>query len=201
MDSCQWCKKNKPILNENFYLCDDCLSVVTPTIFDEFIALDIETTGLRPTYDKIIEIGAVRVSNGAIVEKFRTFVDPGIHIPYYITNINGITDKMVKGAPAIEDALPKYLEFASDLPVIAHNAQFDMSFIRHNSGLLGVTLSNKVIDTLLFCRKMLRDIENHKLDTVSNHFGIRLENHHRAIDDCIAAAHIYLKCVENLKIS
>ncbi len=167
-------------------------------IYDEFIAVDLETTGLSSTKNRIIEIGAVKVKKGVIVEEFRSFVNPEISIPYQITRITGITDSMVMDAPIIDNVLPSFLNFAGSIPLVAHNASFDLGFIRHNANLLGISVINPVICTLKLSRQIFANLDNYKLDTVSRYAGVKLKNHHRAIDDSRAAAHIYLKCMDVL---
>ena len=165
-------------------------------IYNEFVSLDIETTGLVAARDKIIEIGSVRFKDGRVVDEFRSFVNPKTLIPSKITQITGITDSMVKDAPSIEHVLPQFIKFAGSSPIVAHNASFDMGFIRHNASLLGLNINNTVVCTLQLCRKTFLGLSNHKLDTVARHLNISLKNHHRAIDDSLAAALIYLKCIE-----
>ena len=168
-------------------------------VYSEFVALDIETTGLSAVNNKITEIGAVKVKDGTIVGEFKTLVNPGVPIPYHITKITGITDDMVKGAPSIASVLPKFLIFAGNIPIVAHNASFDMGFMKHNAQVIGLSFDNTVVCTLKLCRQIFKGLENHKLDTITRHLGVRLDQHHRAMADCMAAAQIYLKCLETLK--
>jgi DNA polymerase III epsilon subunit family exonuclease len=167
-------------------------------ISDGVIAFDIETTGLDAAKDRITEIGAVRLVNGQVAERFNTFVNPGIPIPENIVKLTGITDDMVADAPSIETALADFFEFIGKLPVIAHNAGFDTGFIRFNAGQYGRRFDNTVVDTLQMSRVMLKGLGRYKLNIVAEHLGVKLENHHRASDDAEAAGMIFMKCLERL---
>ncbi len=161
-----------------------------------FIVFDIETTGLYTAKDRITEIGAVKVEGGKITDRFNTFVNPGIPIPEFITKLTGINDAMVADAPEIGQALDDFLRFTGDLPVVAHNASFDTGFIRHFARQCGREFNNVIIDTLQFSRNLFPELKKHKLDVVAKHLGIKLENHHRAVDDAKATAEIFIKCIE-----
>ena len=163
------------------------------------VVFDIETTGFSPLKNKIIEIGAVKVENGKIVDRFSTFVNPEVPIPFEIEKLTSISDNMVLGAPKIEEVLPKFLEFCSDAVMVAHNASFDMSFIRHNAMLQGKSFEPTVLDTVSMARFLLPNLNRFKLDTVAKELRISLENHHRAVDDAGATAEIFVKFVEMLK--
>lgn len=165
----------------------------------EFIVFDIETTGLYAVKDKITEIGAVRVKNGEIGDTFNTFVNPGIPIPEHITRLTGINDSMVAGAPSTEQALNSFLEFAGDSPVVAHNASFDTGFIKHGLRTLGRKFENIIIDTLELSRKLFPELDRHRLDVVARHLGIKLAKHHRAVNDAMATAGIFVKCLALLR--
>ncbi len=161
-----------------------------------FVVFDIETTGLYQAKDRITEIGAVKVENGKITERFNTFVNPGIPIPEMITKLTSITDAMVADAPDIGMALDSFLEFTGGLPVVAHNASFDTGFIRHNAKLNEKIFNNAILDTLQLSRHLFPELNRHKLDIVAKHLGVKLENHHRAVDDAQATAEIFVKCLE-----
>jgi len=163
---------------------------------DGFVVFDIETTGLYAAKDRITEIGAVKVENGRIADRFSTFVNPGIPIPEFITRLTGINDAMVADAPDTERALENFLQFVGDLPVVAHNASFDTGFIRHYARQYGKQFDNMIIDTLQFSRRLFPELNKHKLDVVAKHLGIKLENHHRAVDDAQATAEIFLVCLK-----
>lgn len=198
-------KKNgiKIIYGLECYLLDDSVPIVYEpdghTLDDEFVVFDIETTGLNPHKDKITEIGAVKIKEGKIISKFSAFVNPGIPIPSFIVKLTGITDQMVCDAPPIEQALNEFMEFIEGTVLVAHNANFDVSFIKNNAKLMGEKIRNPYIDTLELCRKMFPELGKYKLNLVAKHLGIELENHHRAVDDSMATAKIFLYCLEVLK--
>lgn len=156
-----------------------------------FIAIDLETTGFTPLKGcKIIEIAAVKVEDGVIVERKSQLIDPEIEIPQHITAITGISDDMVKGKPTVEEVLPKFHEFIGDSVIVAHNARFDWNtFLVHCFGELGITPRNKVVCTLELSKRHIRS-SSHKLGELCNHLGIRLENAHRALGDAEATAHL-----------
>ncbi len=158
----------------------------------DFIAFDLETTGFAPPC-KIIEIGAVKVLNGNIVEQVQTFVNPCSAIPKHITDITGINQMMVDKAPKIEDALPMFIHFIEFFPIAAHNASFDMKFIRSEANKLGYSVRNQVIDTLTLARRHFPRLDNHKLNTVARHIGVINQNEHRGLYDAMVVAEILLK--------
>ena len=161
-----------------------------------YVVVDIETTGFSPTSDKIIEIGAIKIENGAITEEFHQLINPGIAIPARITDINGIASEMVADKPMIEEVLPLFMKFCADCTIVAHNAKFDMGFVRHNAEKQGLDCNFDVLDTLEITRLLFPDLENHKLDTFATHLDVELVEHHRAMGDAKATAHIFLKCGE-----
>lgn len=163
-----------------------------------FVVFDIETTGLYAEKDKITEIGAVKLFNGKVCDTFSTFVNPGIPIPEFITRLTGINDAMVVDAPGIDEALDSFLAYVGDLPVVAHNASFDTGFIKFNARAAGKKFDNIIIDTLQMSRNMFPKLGKYKLDVVAKHLGVKLENHHRAVNDSMATAGIFLKCLEIL---
>nr|WP_291234106.1 PolC-type DNA polymerase III [Frisingicoccus sp.] len=193
----------KPIYGVEGYLVDD----LKPIVFDSenqdldsrFVVFDIETTGFSAVNDRIIEIGAVKVDGGQIVDRYSTFVNPERPIPFEIEKLTGIHDGMVESADVIEDILPKFMEFCQDCIMVAHNAEFDMSFIRENCRRQGLERKFTVVDTLAMARSMLPDLKNYKLDTVVEAVGGNLENHHRAVEDAESTADIFVKFVARLK--
>lgn len=164
-----------------------------------FVVFDIETTGLYAEKDKITEIGAVKLFNGEVCDSFSTFVNPEIPIPEFITKLTGINDTMVADAPPIGKALDSFLSFVGDLPVVAHNASFDTGFIKYQARAAGRKFDNTIIDTLQMSRNLFPELGKYKLDIVAKHLGVKLENHHRAVDDSRATAEIFVKCLEQLK--
>ncbi|HCT64364.1 MAG TPA: PolC-type DNA polymerase III [Lachnospiraceae bacterium] len=193
----------KIIYGVECYLVDDKAPIVANTsdesLDDTFVVFDIETTGLHAERDKITEIGAVKVSKGEIIDSFNTFVNPGIPIPHKITELTGITDQMVEDAQSIEEILPKFLEFVGDATFVAHNASFDMGFIRYNARNQEINILNPVVDTLELSRLLLTNLKKHKLNIVCEHLGVTLENHHRAVDDAKATAYVFIKFIDILK--
>ncbi|HYE83882.1 MAG TPA: PolC-type DNA polymerase III [Clostridia bacterium] len=166
---------------------------------DEFIVFDIETTGLSAVKDRITEIGAVKIKQGKLIDRFSELINPEIQIPDNITKLTGITDAMVKNKETIKEVLPRFLEFIGDSPLIAHNASFDCGFIKAKAGELGFEIGNMIIDTLQLSRTLLPQLKRHKLNLVCEYLGISLENHHRAADDAEATAGMMLKFIEIMK--
>lgn len=161
-----------------------------------FVAFDVETTGFSATANRIIEIGAVKVENGKIIAEFSQLINPGTPISQRIAEITGIAMDMLAGMPAIDETLPRFLEFCKGYTLVAHNAKFDMSFLSANVKRLGLPNNCTAIDTLGICRKLFPKLENHRLGTVANYLDVELRNHHRATDDAKAVAHIFLQCAE-----
>jgi len=182
------------------YLAGDTADVVHHSISydlnEEFVVFDLETTGLSPVNDRITEIGAVVMKRGEISSTYNKLVNPEMKIPTRIVELTGITDDMVKDQDTIDRILPEFLEFVGDRPIVAHNADFDWSFIRTNCGRLNIKYTPAVVDTLQLSRIMLKELKRHKLDTLCRHFKINLENHHRASDDATAAALVFRKLLE-----
>ncbi len=169
------------------------------TLDDEFVVFDLETTGLNPSKDKITEIGAVKIKEGKVFSKFSAFINPGISIPSFIVKLTGITDEMVMDAPPIEQVLNDFMEFIQGAVLVAHNANFDVGFIKYNAKLMGDKIRNPYIDTLELCRKMFPELGKYKLNMVAKHLGIQFENHHRAVDDSMVTAKIFLYCMDVLR--
>lgn len=160
---------------------------------DEFCVFDIETTGLSVLTCKITEIGAVRVKGGKVIARFNTFVDPEMHIPENITELTGITDEMVAGAPSQLSAVQSFLEFAGDRLLIAHNAGFDISFIRKVCEDNKIVFPNPYLDTVALSRYLSPELKKHKLDSLAEYYGLGDFNHHRACDDAEMLAMIFFK--------
>ena len=160
---------------------------------DEIVCFDIETTGLKVTQEAITEIGAVRLRNGEIVETFQTFVDPERRLTPEIIGLTGITDEMLRGAPKLKDALTAFLAFAGDAPLAAHNAEFDISFIRAGCRKCGIPFEPTYIDTLILAQNLLPGLGKYKLDIVAEHLQLPQFNHHRASDDAVPVAQMLTK--------
>lgn len=192
----------KIIYGVEAYFVNDFVGAVKgnqDTPFDEeFIVFDVETTGLKPGTDRLTEIGAVKVVNGEVVEEFDTFVNPEMSIPPKITELTGITNEMVKDAPSEKEALNRFLDFCGDRILIAHNADFDMSFINAATNRCEIQYNPTYIDTVPMARALLPDIKNHKLDTVANALKLPEFNHHRACDDARILGHIFIRFMDML---
>ncbi|MBD9088288.1 MAG: PolC-type DNA polymerase III [Lachnospira sp.] len=193
----------KIIYGVEAYLVDDTRQIVINSMGqnfnDTFVVFDLETTGFSAEVDRIIEIGAVKIKNGEIVDNFSKFVNPKIPIPFRIEKLTGINDSMVMEAEPIEKILPEFLEFCGDAVMVAHNAGFDTSFIINNAERLGIKYDPTIMDTVLLAQFVIPNLHNYKLDTLCKHLAISLENHLRAVDDAQATAYIYLKMVKMLE--
>ena len=171
---------------------------------DEMIVFDIETTGLSTSTCKITEIGAVRIRGGEVIESFDTFVDPEVPIPPEIVELTSITDDMVKGAPKTREALKMFFAFIGDKQsrgkklLIAHNANFDIGFIRYFADQCGLSFENPYLDTVALSRFVNPDLNRHKLDVLAKHYKLGDFHHHRASDDCEMLAMIYFQMVGQL---
>ena len=189
----------KVIYGVEAYLVDDLHQIATnekgQDFKADFVVFDIETTGFSPTKNRIIEIGAVKVSEGKIVDRFSTFVDPLTPIPFEIEKLTGITDDMVMGAEQIDVVLPRFLEFCEGCILVAHNARFDMSFIMENCDRQGISHDFTYVDSVGIARIFLPGQKKHTLDAVAKALGVSLENHHRAVDDAEATAEIFVKLI------
>ena len=187
----------KVIYGMEAYLVDDLKEIVTgdegQDLNADFVVFDIETTGFSPVNNKIIEIGAVKIQQGEITDRFSVFVNPGVPIPFEIEKLTSINDSMVMDAPPIEVILPQFLDFCQNAVLVAHNANFDMSFIMENAKKQGLSRKFTFVDTLGIARVLLTHQAKHTLDAVAKTLSISLENHHRAVDDAECTAHIFLK--------
>ncbi len=196
-------KDFKVIYGMEGYLADDIKNIVTDSrgqsLDSTFVVFDIETTGFSAVNDRIIEIGAVKVENGMITEKFSEFVNPERPIPFEIEKLTSINDRMVEDAPNISVILPKFMDFCRGSVLVAHNADFDTGFIRHNCEVLGLTYDYTYVDTLGIARSFLEGLKNYKLDTVVEAMGCTLANHHRAVDDAGATADVFVRFLERFK--
>ncbi|MCD7755955.1 MAG: PolC-type DNA polymerase III, partial [Firmicutes bacterium] len=166
---------------------------------DEFVAFDLETTGLSSRTDRIIEIGAVILRAGEEIDRFQTFVDPERPLEKKITELTGITDAMLQGAPKIEEVLPKFLAFAGDRVLVAHNSDFDTGFIRAACERMGLTYSATAADTLILSQNLLPQLNKFKLDVVSNALSLPEFQHHRAADDALTCGQIMVRLMAMLE--
>ena len=193
----------KVIYGVEAYLVDDLKGMVTDSqnqdLDADYVVFDLETTGFSPETNRIIEIGAVKVQNGKIVDKFSTFVNPQVPIPFRIEQLTSINDSMVIDAPVIADILPEFMKFCEGCVMVAHNADFDMSFIKKNCQRLDIDCKPTIVDTVALARVLLPNLNRFKLDTVAKALGVSLENHHRAVDDAGCTAEIFVKFIEMLR--
>ncbi len=176
------------VKNQKSYLMDD-----------EFVIFDIETTGLDKITDVITEIGAVKIKKGQVVDTFSTFCDPLRHIPPKITELTGITDEMVKGAPLEKEAVKSFLDFCGDAPVIAHNAKFDTGFIKEAAQRNNLEFNNTIICTLILAQALLPELKKHKLNLIADYLNIDNPNHHRAVNDAEVTGKIWNEFVRKMK--
>ncbi len=185
------------------YLVDDLGSVVKnyrgQTLDSDFVVFDLETTGLKKEIDKIIEIGAVKVKNGKIVDRFSEFINPHIKLDEKIVSLTHITDDMLAEAEDAEQVMPRFLEFVGDSVMVAHNASFDVGFVRQWTIENNYKINPTVLDTVELAKMLFPQLKNFKLDTVCEQMGVSLENHHRAVDDAGATAEIFVKAIPLLK--
>ena len=179
-----------------------------PDLHAECVVFDIETTGLSVQNCKITEIGAVKIKNGEVLGRFNTFVDPEVPIPADIVELTGITDEMVKGAPKYPEALKAFFDFIGNDPtketqplLIAHNANFDIGFIRHFAKEAGLPFENPYLDTLALSRYINPDLNKHTLDAIANAYNLGDFNHHRACDDAEMLAHIFFRMIDIMEKS
>ncbi len=193
----------KVIYGVEAYLVDDLKDIVVDSrdqsLDETCVVFDLETTGFSPDRNRIIEIGAVKVENGKITDRFFTFVNPQTPIPYHIEELTSIRDDMVMDAPVIGEILPQFLEFCGGAVMVAHNADFDMSFIRKNCERQGLTYTPTVVDTVALARILLPGLNRFKLDTVAKALGIVLGHHHRAVDDAACTAEIFVRFLKMLR--
>jgi len=165
---------------------------------NSYVVFDIETTGFSAANHKITEIGAVKIVDGIITDEYHQLINPEVPVPLRITEITGITDDLLAEQPTINETLQLFFAFCKDCTLVAHNAGFDMSFIRFNAATQELDCSFEVVDTLSLARKCFPRLINHKLNTVATHLKVEHTDHHRAMGDARATAQIFLKCCELL---
>ena len=164
---------------------------------EEYVVLDIETTGLSPVYNEIIELSAIKISFGKVKEEFSCLVKPAGFVSSFITDLTGITPQMLENAAKIEDALVEFKDFCSDYILMGHNITFDLSFINEKlQKYHGVKLENDYIDTLKLARKFLPQLKSKKLGIIAQHFNLDTEGMHRGLKDCTVTNLCYKKFIE-----
>lgn len=165
-------------------------------MIDTFVSFDIETTGLIPTRDKIIEIGAIKVVNGKAVSGFKRFVNPKLSLPKKIIELTGINDSMLKDADEIEVVIREFLDYLEGYVILGHNILFDYSFIKVNAAKEKLEFDKEALDTLVLSRKLHKELESKTLTNMCKHYKIENKNAHRAFDDAKATAQLYFKLCE-----
>ncbi len=166
---------------------------------DEIVCFDIETTGLKVEREAITEIGAVVLRNGEVAERFQTFVNPNRRLTPEIVGLTGITDAMLADAPQLKEALTSFLEFVGDRPLAAHNAEFDISFIRAGCRKVGLPFDPTYVDSLILAQNLLPELHKYKLDIVAEHLDLPAFNHHRASDDAAMVAYMLIPFFEKME--
>ena len=164
----------------------------------DYTVVDLETTGLSPTSDSIIEFAAVKVRDGLVVDQYSTLINPETPICRKVTMLSGITDEMLQDAPLIEAVLPECIQFIGLDIIVGHNISFDLSFLQPAAHALGLSLDNDYVDTLQLSRRLCPELENHKLCTLQQHFGVKNPEAHRALSDCLCTHGCYQKLRELL---
>ena len=197
-------KDIKVIYGVEAYLVPDKDPIVTrskgQTLDDTtYCVFDLETTGISFRTEKITEIGIMKVRNGEVIDSFETFVNPEKPIPMRVQEITHITDEMVKDAPTIEEIMPKVLEFFGDSVLVAHNADFDTSFIKYNCDRMGLKFDNTYLDTLRLAKDLFPDYKKYKLGIIAENLGIKVEVAHRALDDVDTTVKVFNVMLKMLK--
>lgn len=190
----------KIIYGAEINLVDDEESIIKNSDYiknkDSFVIFDVETTGFSSRNDKIIEIGAVKVKNCEIIDSYNILINPLVPLPDEIVNLTGINDSMLVNQPTIDKVLPDFYDFIKDSILVAHNANFDIAFLRNNFNLLGIEFNPPFIDTLELSRIKYPFVRSHKLSNVAKRLGVSLENAHRAVDDARATGEIFIKLLD-----
>ena len=185
------------------YLVEDNLPVIQNAndkdLSQTFVVFDLETTGFSNKNDKITEIGAVKVENFKVVDRFSELINPEKDISYKVQELTGITNDLIKDKPTIEEILPKFVDFIGDSVLVAHNANFDMGFMQQKCREQNIEFKNTSVDTLTLARTLLPHMKRFRLNLIAKELGIPLLNHHRAVDDAEATAHIFIKFLEMLR--
>lgn len=186
------------------YLVDDLKDIIRhskgQSLDDTYVVFDLETTGFYAGKDKITEIGAVKLRDGVVIDRYSTFINPERSIPMKVQQLTGIDMTMVKDAPVIEDELKHFLAFCGDAIMVAHNADFDMGFIEYFAKRQNIEVLNTTMDTLELARILLPQLHNHKLGTIAKHYNVPLVNAHRAVEDAQATAMVLIKMIDQMKM-
>ena len=163
------------------------------TFVSDYVVFDLETTGISPYTDKVVEISAIKVKGNKVIDEVSSLVNPECHISEGASAVNGIYDEMVEGEPTFEEVLPKFIDFIEELPLVGHNIQsFDMNFIyRDSEAYLGAFPDNDYIDTLLIARKCMPEMAHHRMTDLATHYGISIDGAHRALKDCQMTQAVY----------
>ncbi|HET9526167.1 MAG TPA: exonuclease domain-containing protein [Pyrinomonadaceae bacterium] len=167
----------------------------------DFVVVDVEATGAKTPPNRLIELGAYRIRDGRIVEKFQSLVNPEIPIPRFVASLTGISNEMVKRAPVFAELVPQWLDFVSDSVLIAHNSNFDTNFLNHEISRVypGHRMVNPHVCTVKLSRRVLPELLNHRLDTIADHFSIPIVSRHRAGCDALATAEIFIQLLPKLE--
>ena len=193
----------KVIYGVEAYLVPDKTPIVAypnnQDIDTTYCVLDLETTGFSFRTEKITEVGIMKIKNGEVIDSFSTFVNPEKPIPYKVVEVTHITDDMVKDAPKIEEVFPKILEFVEGSVLVAHNADFDMGFLKHNASVLGYKFDYTYIDTLRLAKDLFPDYKKYKLGIIAENLGIKVEVAHRALDDVDTTVKVFNIMIDMLK--
>jgi len=189
------------LLRDNATVELDCENVEARQLYEsDFVVVDVETTGAKTPPCRVTEIGAYRVRQGRIVAEFQTLVNPETIIPPFIVQLTGITNEMVKDAPIFADIAHAWLDFADEAVLVAHNAPFDVRFLNHEIARVfpGRRMINSHLCTVKLSRRIFPGLLNYRLHTVAEHFAIQILNRHRAADDALATAEIFLHMLDRL---
>ena len=193
----------KVIYGVEAYLAPDKNAIVTNAkgqdIDTTYCVLDLETTGFSAKTEKITEVGIMKVKNGEVIDEFSCFVNPEKHIPERVTEVTNITDEMVKDAKTIEQVFPEILDFIEDSVLVAHNAPFDMGFLKQNAKVLGYEFDYTYIDTLSLAKDLFPDYKKYKLGKIAENLGIKVEVAHRALDDVDTTVKVFRVMLDMLK--
>ena len=181
--------KEKSVKNPRGQVLDDAT----------YCVLDLETTGISITTEKITEVGIMKVKNGEVIDEFEIFVNPEKPIPQRVVEVTNITDEMVKDAETIDKVFPKILEFVGDSIIVAHNASFDVGFLKHNAKLLGYEFNNTYIDTLPLAKDLFPDLKKYKLGKIADSLGIEVDVAHRALADVDTTVKVFNVMLKKLK--